>query len=119
MVPAAEVRAAIARHLHSSHYVARDFAVAERTVRRWQLTGLPLTYGAADVSLTEWTRYAETGSSGRTRKPKRIYSLLDQAAADVVGATLKPVRLRPPVDPSRPKKRLRLASERLREWKRR
>lgn len=48
MIPAADVVAAIG--YKSDTYIAREFGVTDRTVRRWKRTGLPLYYGAKNIT---------------------------------------------------------------------
>lgn len=47
--------------LRSHGYVAGQFGVNERTVRRWLVTGLPLGYGRNPISRETWDLFATTG----------------------------------------------------------
>ena len=80
MIPAADVRAAIARHGHSVLQAAVAFRVADRTVRRWESTGLPINYGDTNVTQDEWNRYVSTGSSGRTGVDRQLSNVVEAAA---------------------------------------
>lgn len=73
-VPAEEVAAAFRRHygLKTNEFIASQFAVTERTVRRWLVRGMPLYYSTVYVSRTDWEEFVKTGKSPRygAGKPK-------------------------------------------------
>lgn len=61
-----EVTETIRRHFKSDTYVARQFGVCERTVRRWKATGLALYYGKANITREAWEQFKGTGQVPRS-----------------------------------------------------
>lgn len=72
MIPADDVLAVIesARRYGRDRAVASRFHVAERTVRRWKRTGLPLNYGRTNISREQWEEFAREFQP--RRKPVRV-----------------------------------------------
>lgn len=68
MVPPQQVRAAFTKHYGfkgivrpSPSKVAQAWRVSERSVRRWQKTGLPLYYGDLCIRRDEWAEFEQSG----------------------------------------------------------
>lgn len=117
LIPADEVRVAIARHHHDVRQAAHAFRVTDRTIRRWSTTGLPLNYGEVNVTYDEWDLYVTTGASGRTGVDRKLSKVVEAAAEPA-----KPVRRRAQPAPARreprpPKKRLRTSRALLAAYK--
>jgi hypothetical protein len=65
LVAPEKVRAAFSKwyswRAHSPSHIADLWFVSERTVRRWQKTGLPLCYGSVWIKPDEWAAFEQTG----------------------------------------------------------
>jgi len=113
IIPPEEVIGAIRSRCLSDAAVAARFAVTDRTVRRWKRTGLPLYYGARNVTRDQWERFKATGQvseltpAGRP-KPVRPYDRSLARMRDRWGAgqvspdPARPVREVDTADKSRP-----------------
>jgi hypothetical protein len=70
LIPAERVLATFKRVYgwrHSPTHIGEAWHVSERTVRRWQQTGLPLCYGRVWITRAEWEAFEKTGAVPKSR----------------------------------------------------